>query len=293
MDDIALLKDMADRTPLPGHADLAPARARLLAEIDAPTRPRGRRRLWLSGAAAVGLAAAITAVVALGGLEPVGVAPPEAGAAEVLHLAADAARKQPATPPRPDQFVYTRTKQGDGSVREAWLSVDGTHDGLIAERGQESPLYGCRDGRRQADRQGEVVPGLTEPCEPDPAYLVDLPTDAAGMREYLLNAGGTPGDVNGLGKNVAFLFSEYRVPPASLAAVFEAVAEHDGLEIVEDATDGAGRRGVGVRWPNADDKSASTLVFDQEPHAFLGLSTGEGWGAQLEQAVVDEVGQRP
>ena len=162
MDDLTLLKDMGAATPLPGQDDLAPARARLLAGIDAPVRPHRRRRLWLSGAAVVGLAAAITGVVALGGLEPVGVTPPKASAAEILHLAADAAREQPATPPRPDQFVYTKTKLGDGSVREAWLSADGTRDGLIAQHGENIPLPGCRDGRAQVIKGAEPIPGMTD-----------------------------------------------------------------------------------------------------------------------------------
>ena len=36
MDDFTLLKDMADRTPLPSAADLAPARARLMLAITQP-----------------------------------------------------------------------------------------------------------------------------------------------------------------------------------------------------------------------------------------------------------------
>lgn len=37
MDDFALLKDMADRTPLPTSTDLAPARARLTAAFSRRT----------------------------------------------------------------------------------------------------------------------------------------------------------------------------------------------------------------------------------------------------------------
>ena len=159
MDDLTLLKDMADRTPLPGAAELAPSRARLMAVIGQPTvttavppairSARSRRRLLVSGAAVVGLAAAITGVVALGGLEPVGVAPPSASAAEILNEAAAAARTQPDTPPRPDQFVYTKTRLGNGATREAWLSVDGSRDGMIKDLGATMVIPGCLDGQAQ------------------------------------------------------------------------------------------------------------------------------------------------
>jgi hypothetical protein len=41
----------------------------------------------------------------------------------------------PAAPPRPDQFVYTGSQTADGP-REAWLSADGAHDGLIRQEPQ-------------------------------------------------------------------------------------------------------------------------------------------------------------
>lgn len=312
MDDFALLKEMADRTPLPSATDLSPARARLTAAFTQPTdkdeqmtatateptqltpgRPRRRRRLVFSGVAVVGLAAAITGVVALGGLEQVGVAPPKANAAaEVLHQAADAARELPATPPRPDQFIYTRTEgkdytenpNGEKTVREAWLSADGTQDGLIIQHGGRSPLPGCRDGQKAVVFADEIKPGEFEPCEPEPAYLADMPTDAAGMRQYLQQDDAANG--NKIGKNILHLVAETYIAPASLAALFEVVADYPGLTIVENATDGAGRTGVGVRWTEQD----LTLIFDKQTHAFLGTT---GWDAIVAQGIVDTAGQQP
>jgi hypothetical protein len=298
MDELALLKELADRTPLPTADDLAPARERLTATmsaatsappvIETPRRAARRRRLWLSGAAVVGLAAAITGVVALGGLEPVGVAPPKASAAEILRQAADAARTLPDTPPRPDQFVYTKTHLADGSTRETWLSADGTHDGFVKQQGEMMPLPGCRDGRAQVIKGADPVPGMFEPCEPLPAYVPDLPTDAAGMREYLLGLPTGDGKVNSLGKNIHFVVAENYVSPASLAALFEAVAGLDGLTVVPDAQDGAGRPGVGVSWSH--EGFTVTMVFDEQSHAFLGMA---GWDAIVQQAVVDVAGQQP
>ena len=291
MDEMALLKDMADGTPLPSAAELAPARNRLVAgfattEEAAPAR-RPRRRLVVSAAVTVGLAAAITGVVALGGLEPVGVAPREASAAEILHQAAEAQRTLPDTPPRPDQFIYTKTEysQADpvNALRESWLSADGTHDSLVSQGGEQIPIPGCRDGQAAVVKGEEPLPGVFEPCTPSPAYRTTLPTDAAGMREYL-NA--TPG--GNVGKEIHFLVAETYVPPASVAALFEAIADFPGLTVEENAQDGAGRQGTGVTWTKDGEKM--TLVFDRTTHAFLGFA---GIEAVTAQAIVDAVGQRP
>lgn len=309
MDELALLKDMADRTPLPSETDLAPARARLTAALTQATaappaialRPRRRRRLVVSGITVVGLAAAITAVVSFGGLDPVGVAPPDADAVAFLHQAADAARKLPTTPPRPDQFVYTKSQTADG-LRETWLSADGTHDGLIKqERELESgevvldsiPMPGCRDGQRKVSK-GDEDTGLTEPCTPDPAYRADLPTDAAGMRKYLGQASDAkpddPQDPKDLDTLIHFAFTETYVSPQTLAALFEVMADFPGLTVDEHATDLAGHPGFGLSWPQPADQDTVTLVFDPETHAFLGIPDQS---AVLVHAIVGAAGQRP
>lgn len=261
-----------------------------------PGRPRRRRRLVFSGIAVVGLAAAITGVVALGGLEQVGVAPPKANAAaEVLHQAADAARAQPFTPPRPDQFLYTKVQESDGSVAEFWHSVDGTHDGLISQGGETRPTPGCKDGQMAGyNEYGE--PAAPSPCVPLPAYLSDVPTDPAKMQAYLEGLGGAPG-INSLGKNIPYLAQDHYVSPEALAALFESLTSIPGLTVDENVTDGAGRPGIGVSWKvdGMDEngqpaKLTSTLVFDLTTHAFLGWA---GSSALVEKEIVDAAGQRP
>ena len=293
MDEMALLKEMADGTPLPSAEELTPSRNRLMSAItteQAPmtTRERGPRRLVISAAVTVGLAAAITGVIALGGLEPVGVAPREASAAEILHQAAEAVRTLPDTPPRPDQFIYTRTEysQADpaNSLRETWLSADGTHDSLVAQGGDTIPIPGCRDGQAAVVKGEEPIPGAFEPCTPNPAFRTDLPTDAAGMREYLSSdAAGA-----NVAKSIHFVVAETYVPPASVAALFEAIADFPGLTVEDDVQDGAGRPGIGVSWTK--DGETTTLVFDRTTHAFLGFA---GIEAVTAQAIVDTAGQHP
>jgi hypothetical protein len=294
-EDLILLKDMADVTPLPSHRDLAPARARLRAEFTAG--PPKRRRLLFAGIAVAGLAAAVAGVVALGGLNgetperhtAANNAPPTvtAGAADILRLAATTLRDQPATPPRPDQFVYTKTQTGSGQVREVWLSVDGTRDGIVRQYGGDIPLPGCVDGQAAVIKGDEPIPGAFEPCTASPAYRADLPTDAAGMRAYLESLGGED-NINSFGKNIHYLFAETYVSPQSQAALFDMIATVDGLEVVQDAKDGAGRAGVGVRWSH--EGFDMTLVFDAQTHDFIGIS---GSDAVVAQAIVDTAGQQP
>lgn len=254
---------------------------------------QGRRLRW-AALATTGIAAAITATLVL--VPPDLPVPPgpgapagptvQADAARVLRAAAVTALAQPAAAPRPDQFLYTRTRTARGE-RESWHSMDGTRDGLIRNPGEEAhPAPGCPATAREGSGDSPVEQGGS--CVPDPAYRSDLPTDAAGMQEYLgLHRSGEPGDVNALGKDVGGMLHEKLVPPAARAALFEAVATVPGLTVVADVRDAAGRPGVGVSWSHGDEPT--TLVLDPSTHEFLGWP-GE---AVLASGVVDEVGQRP
>jgi hypothetical protein len=74
-----------------------------------------------------------------------------------------------------------------------------------------------------------------------------------------------------------------------MAALFEVMADYPGLEIVEDAADGAGRHGVGLTWAQPADQKEVTLIFDRETQVFLGTEDT----AIFAHAIVDAVGQRP
>jgi hypothetical protein len=210
-----------------------------------------------------------------------------ADAARILHNAAAAALTLPDVQPRPDQFVYREDSNG----AEQWMSVDGTRDGLgrPAGGGEESVFPGCRDGRRTVMKGPEAIG--TEPCEPDPAYRPDLPTDAGAMLDYLnRNHSGEVGDANAMGKDIMGLLDKY-LRPAARAALFEAAARIPGLRVVPNDTDAAGRPGVGVAW--SFEGRSGRIVFDAETYALLGVWAGRGGSAVLRVAIVDEVGQRP
>ncbi|MFD8495246.1 CU044_5270 family protein [Amycolatopsis sp. NPDC059657] len=293
MDELQLLKEAGDKTPLVTLAELAPARARLEAAIGASQAPRTRRRrlVW-GGAGVIGLAAAITAVIAIA---PVDEVAPQAVAdpVRVLTEAAAAALLAPDVEPRPDQLIYTKTQNPD-SVRESWLSVDGEHDGLIKQSQGDFPLPGCINGKAQVIKGDEPIPGLFEACKPSPSYLRDLPTDPDAMLAYLLkNHSGAEGDVNALGKDVASLANERYLRPAARAALFRAAAKVPGLSVVENAKDGMGRLGIGITWPtphgSSKDAKPMILVFDPKTGMYLGSRNT----AVVTRAIVDRIGDHP
>ncbi|MEE6257223.1 CU044_5270 family protein [Plantactinospora sonchi] len=300
MDEMRLLRRLGQEVPPATPEQLAAPRDRLLAAMTAPSAPpmtarRSARRGWrvvLGGVAAAGVAAAVASVVVLAP-DPIGGGVPaaRADASQVLRHAAAAALRTPDVTPGPDQFIYSRSQEGQ-ATRESWLSVDGTRNGLVREGeggdGMEAVIPGCRNGRAAMVKGGRVVPGRTEPCSPRPAYRPDLPVDATAMRAYLVeHASGVPGSVNSIGKDVLQLAGGY-LRPQSRAALYEAAAAVPGLRAVENVRDGAGRSGIGIAWPSTNGSGEIVLVFHPETYAFLGVSETS---AVLVLAVVDEVDQ--
>lgn len=241
---------------------------------------RGRRRAVGTRLLASAAVAAAAITIAVAPWDQLGNRPTSADAATVLHRAADAVRALPFTAPRPDQFLYLVHADG----RRAWLSMDGTHDGLSTVLGGGSEvLPGCRDGSMMV---GGNYAGLRPaPCSPDPAYLPALPTDGPAMLRYLTRrTGGRPGDaaaLNSLGKGLRELLQVHYLSTASRAAVLDAAALIPGVRVQFDATDPDGRRGTEVSWTQNGD--TTEFFFDPSTYLVLGES----------QAVVNRVGQLP
>jgi hypothetical protein len=302
MDEMQLIREFGEPVKLPDHDDLASARAKLLAAASRPEKAtvhplRSRKRLVWLGATAVGLAAAITAVVALAPVDKVGlpISVPQAQAdpVQVLHAAAAAALKMPATPPRPDQFVYMKEQASGGSAYEGWLSADGTHDGLIKREGKEEVSPGCRNGKRViTGSNGGRHDGKLEDCQPTPAYDPALPGDADAMLAHLAaqyEKEGKLENVNGIAKDVSTLLSMNYLRPDQRAALFEAVAKVPGLILTKNVKDAVGRTGDSISWDTKKGQ-AGGFVFDPVTHAYLGATHGE---AQLAYGIVDKVNQVP
>ncbi|MGW4060395.1 CU044_5270 family protein [Amycolatopsis sp. NPDC004747] len=286
MDDLQLLRGFAGPAELPAAGDLARKRAELLA---ATTRRPARRWVWGSAAAA-GLAAAVAAVVVLTPADTAVAPPPGPEPVRILHAAAAKARALPDVTPRPDQFVYTKTRLADGRENETWASVDGTHDGLSFVFGHETEVAGCRDGKRvQKEGRGRTV---TSRCVPHPAAPADLPTDADAMLAYLHQSTYGEGDtLHDLGREAVDLAGGW-LRPAVRAALYEAVAKVPGLVVRTDAKDAAGRTVLGITWNSTTEHEIGNqdeFLFDPATFAYL----GSGMGTVVNQGIVDAVRQRP
>ncbi|GAB2621015.1 hypothetical protein Aab01nite_35610 [Paractinoplanes abujensis] len=301
MNDLDLMEKFRADVPPPAPDVLAGARAAMFRAEPPGSRTRF---LWsLAPAAALAAAVAVAGVLALPSepAGPGGQAPATASdAAQVLRLAAAEARREPVLKARPDQFVYVESRYAgsgrragvgaDGQTapsdqrRQVWQSVDGTRTGLLREKDGDTPLDA----------------GF-------PAYRDKLPTDAKAMRAFLYQDAkpgpkGIPVDQIAFTKVSETLREQY-LPPAALAALFDAAATIPGTKTVP-RTDFAGRRGVAVS--RADDFFRQDLIFDEKTYKFLGersVVVGElpdvkkntviTFTAQLRIAIVDRAGQLP
>lgn len=294
MNDLDVLRDLRGNVSTSDGDGLRRARAELLRAAGTRSASRVRPRL----AVAAGLAAVLVA----GGLilyrvhsGPASTAPE---AARLLRNAALTAAELPPLAARPDQFVYVESVtawsmtivHADGTVtqgtpvptlRRIWLPVAGTRPGLLRERPRSggawnsTPLSGYQP----------------------PVYLVQLPTTADGMLAYLYrnSHGQNPRDVQAF-ITAGDLIREAYLPPAALAAVFEAVARIPGVTVVHGVHDAAGRPGVAVGLGGR--RGRDELIFDAGTYRYLGereLAGGQvaGQAAQLRVAIVDSAGQVP
>ncbi|MFG1738363.1 CU044_5270 family protein [Micromonospora chalcea] len=299
-------------------AAAAPQAQDLVATTHRGVRDRRVRTAWAWGAAA-SVAAAAVAVVMVGTAVPPepfqDVAAPPTGpvrapgtvsetpgfgpgtrlsmrpVSQVLGAAAETAAREPDLLPRGDQYLYMQEVGRDGRVNaERWYSIDGTRDGLGFNRESSGMARfgfpGCRDGRYiSGAEQGEE-------CNPIPAYLPNLPTDAEAMVRYLneqnahLNDDPAQNKTNGIAKDMWHLATSRYLRPAQRAALYQAAAKIEGITVVDGAVDAAGRQGTGVSWRFGND--TVMWIFAPVSYAYLGTGTDT-----TVQAIVDEVGQRP
>jgi hypothetical protein len=202
---------------------------------------------------------------------PVPPIPATLTAAQFLTEAAAATRREQAPVPAPDQYIYTEQyAHGLGLARE-WLSVDGSRPG-VAEfpHGISVPVGVCTVA--QAESTG---------CNPSAGYLPGLPVSANAVLPYLVQLGlaatspnpqNTPNWLaNNNGKAVAGLLQTTYLLPAQQAAVFQMLAQTPGFEIVRNAADALGRRGVGIYWQY--EGAGAMMVFDPVTYQFLGGGT--------------------
>ena len=316
------LSELARLLPVPAARDLPAGRQRILQEhlmtelhqLEPESRPRTasqrrkRRYGLIAVAGSAALAAAVAATVFMTGQDaparPTTAPTPTAAetAAVLLARIADAAASQPAPTVRDNQFMYIRSEESDQGQkpyeRQVWLPVANICvTGLLKEDGSEKVEYPSKpsDWNNYAFRcPSEGHLGETY------RLLQSLPTNPTTLPNYLksqkiyTNDDPLPEIFDTLTENI--------MPPAVAAAFYRAAAQLPGTIIVPDATNAAGRPGIGVTWPspNPGRVDQMELIFDKTTLQNIGAEqfnakTGavDFKIAPLQRAFVDKAGELP
>ncbi|MGW5156926.1 CU044_5270 family protein [Nonomuraea wenchangensis] len=248
------------------------------------------RRVALVGAMAVMLTGGIVAAQAtLGGSDPRTpgylLAAPPADARTLLTLAAAAADGRPDTVPARDQYVHTRTlaqhslytKDESGRTlytkvlasEERWEAADLGKPWL--SRSQNLSATGPAP-RKYWDRGVEDIVSEPGACPGQPAYarLGAWPTDPAQVRAKIVaDTGEQPLRI---WRSLQSLVRESVVRPSLGAALYRVAAGLDGIVLIHDAVDAAGRPGLAVAMDEGDG-TRSELIFDRATYRYLGERT--------------------
>lgn len=319
MDDLELLSRLRPETEDPDPVTLATHRIALLNRATDPGA-RAVARHWsvprmAGGAAVVAGITAVGLVVGLSGDHEVSpgpgavassappAAPPTRAAVVLLANAADAAAN---TPAGTGDWAYTSSvivMNGTGirTLRmQIWEKTDGT-DGLIRED---------RDGKVEEFRTGDISDMLTFSLRhPTYQYLATLPTDPTALRDEIYRQ--AQNEIHEMGPSGQQLYTvdqwafqligelvRRAAPPALKAALYRVAATIPGVEYVDDATDAAGRHGIGVARSVNSGGDRSTLIFDRNTYQVLGRAgeTHDGITdseAVLATGLVANAGQTP
>jgi hypothetical protein len=308
MTEFDLIASIRPPEPLPDERELAAARSRLMqtlafkpgtaAPANPPERrqarpgrrsaaPRRRRSIVLGAVLAAGTAVACVVTLAVNAAGDGGHAiarhavtrgqvaliPATLTAAQFLSEAAAATRREQAPVPAPDQYIYSEeysNSPGQGLSRE-WLAADGSRPGVVE----------LSNGIREQVSVCTVAQAESTGCNPSAGYLAELPVIANAVLPYLVrlqlaatspNPQNTPNWLaNNNGKAVEALLQTTYLLPGQQAAVFQMLAQTPGFELVRDAADALGRRGVGIYWLYQG--GGAMMVFDPVTYRFLGFGT--------------------
>lgn len=210
---------------------------------------------------------------------------------ELLALSSAAAKQLPEPAGGQVQHVVTDNwfanlddaKEAEIAVvpqfNETWLSPDGSLR-LTERRGE--PL--AADGRGIPPAGSwDDTPATTDETYPagsnDPDFVQDLPTDTDGIRNGLLDKVGCEDREPGLGRSFC-LFNQiidlqrnYVIPPKTYSAMWEMLAGEEGIRLLGNVEDRAGREGIGI-----------SLISDLAPQyrnvLIISPTTGELLGSE-------------
>ncbi|WP_432927310.1 CU044_5270 family protein [Microbispora sp. CA-135349] len=304
MDEITAVRRLWAEAPEGSHEDLRDARGALLAAARVP-QPRARRlrvpRTGLKIALAGGVAAALTAGVLVAGIRPDGSdsrgvaglpAAPPANARELLERAARTAVAEPDLRPGAGQYVHVEMRtmvymnMGEAGMQvtgteERWIPAGGTGPWLSRERqlsAAPAPGIALPSPPPQLDKKPEDTLTETPACPSTGAVtaarMATWPLDEPYLRRQLeIEAArytAVPEHLRFWGAVGTFV-RESVFRPSLTAALFRIAAGIDGITLVPDAVDAAGRHGIGVTME--EDRTRTELVFDKSTYRYLGERT--------------------
>jgi hypothetical protein len=171
--------------------------------------------------------------------------------------------------PRPETHWLQRTR------RTAWQSADGSRETVVkVEHLDPLPYPGWSIPEVAKEDRGTTEWFTVRDCgHGTPTHytaVTRLPTDPGRMRDWLYHGdGGESRTDEEAWLLVGDLLSENYLPPAQRAALFKAAAGIEGVTVMENAQDAAGRVGIAVGRPG-DLGLRNDLIFDPKTYAFLG-----------------------
>jgi hypothetical protein len=328
MNDLDLVREFRGEVAEPDAEAAERARAAVMAAIAepprrAPARPRRlrtSRRRWplVAGAVAAATAAALVVTTSI----PRGDtgAPPSAVAA-VLHKAALIAASQPnVPPPRPGQYVYTKSrslyssdtydvgKNGHQSfsvllpdVREAWIATNG--GGRIREHTGKPRFVSAHDRRVWIESGRPPLGGNQTSSERfgprglSSVNLFSLPSDPGKLAKLIDERrieGGPPGNAETF-VIIGDLLRETYGPPKVRAALYEIASKLPEVRLFGRSTWTA-RPGITIGFTS--DGYRHEIAFDPRTAAMLGertvvVKTGKvaEWAVYLASGLVDSTSQ--
>ncbi|MFG3717947.1 CU044_5270 family protein [Streptomyces massasporeus] len=308
--------------PEPAPRRVEARREHFLSEIDRQARSRsprlalqsrGRWGLALGAAVAAGAAVVVLTLNSGSPGAPSNVPPASAASVELLERAALAAATTPQTKVRDSQYSYVKTvghtsvlsetKSGgmellrQNEAIEQWTSVDGREQTLQRKEGNDKLLPG--------------TPGRGNLNSPTYNFLAALPADPGALLERIRDdaeknhgagSGSTTGPDQEAFVTIGDLLRDGVSPPETTAALYRAAALIPGVDVVLDAVDAAGRKGVSVA--RTHDGERTEWIFDKSTARLLGERTvlveDNAWGkvgtvvtsvAVINSGIVDEAGQ--
>lgn len=243
MDDLMLIRDLC--RSVPGITDEAAqaARARLTAIISEPAQaqpptttvrlrvPRVAWRAVVAGATTAAIVAGVSLVLNVGGNRP------SADAAEVLDHAATAAASRPFIPPRPDQWIYQRTRA------VAWPDGQGKGPGWDTTRWTQAS-----GNQVIVETENLPVDRFQVPAFPPQSYatISTLPVDADALLRWIRThrpQGDRTTDFEVLSE---ILRLDAVLPPKLEAAIFQAMKTLPQVTISKDVRDLNGKATIAV-----------------------------------------------